>query len=266
MSWVLEQDTTPIPVRAARPGGAAQLPDGGAGTVPVTARDENGDPVGDPRGWLVDRTQVTRDVWRRHARRFDRTGLWPLFSCRPEHLHLDHRDPLRYGTPDAAEVLGHAWEGTRLVSPDGTEWPHPPWPGLAASSGEPSPEVVVRELPWLAGDLLLVPATRPADAIARLGWYGAGNWLLEPADVAAVLRSWEDRFGAYVLAAGPADLDLVVTRPPRSTEQCRVLADEHYAFCVDNFYPQTLPEQEVISVERYAAALRGTLTWHFWWD
>ena len=167
----------------------------------------------------------------------------------------------------ASVVLASSWAGTQLVTPDGTRLPHPPWPGLAASSGVPADRVVVPALPLVHGSVVLIPADRPADSVARLGWYGACNWFLTAADVAGVLRSWEDRFGAYVVGVGGADLDLVVSRPPEEDEQCRALADEHFAFCPDNFFPQVLPpEPAVITPERYARSLLGERRWHFWWD
>lgn len=264
MTWVLEHQRELIPVRAERAGRVDEghpVPD----AVPVTARRTGGAPPGPPRAWFVG-ADGEPGAWRRHARGFDRTGLWPLLSCSPEHLLLDDAQPADATPSDVSDVLAGSWEGTRLVDPDGTLRPHPPWPGLATPSGVPVGAVALPDLPWGRGDLLLVPATRPADAVARLGWFGAVNWSLLAADVAGVLRSWEDRFGAYVVAVGPAELDLVVTRPPRTADQCRVLTDEHYAFCPDNFFPQTLPEQDAIPPERYARDLRGALTWHFWWD
>jgi hypothetical protein len=264
MTWVLEQETTPIPVRAARAGGEEQLDHRNRGAVPVTARRLDGGPVGEPRAWLVDAADGGPVAWRDHAERFDRTGLWPLLSCGRDRLFLDDEAP--GPVADAWDVLGLSWEGTRLVSSDGTVWPHPPWPGLAAASGESSGAVVIEDVSWVRGALLLVPATRPADSIAQLGWYGACNWSLRPGDVAGVLRSWEDRFGAYVVGMGSADLDLVVTRPPLDVDQCRVLGDEHFAFCPDNFFPQDGREPGVIEPEEYARGLRGRRRWHFWWD
>jgi hypothetical protein len=139
---------------------------------------------------------------------------------------------------------------------------------LAAASGVPDDGTALLPGPpghW-PSDLLLVPATRPADSVDQLGWDGACNWFLSGADIAAVLRSWEDRFGAYIVSIGCAEFDLVVTRPPVSDEQCLLLADEHYCFCPDNFSPQTLAEPVLYSREKYAEMLRGARRWHFWWD
>ena len=102
--------------------------------------------------------------------------------------------------------------------------------------------------------------------MAQLGWDGACNWSLTGGAISAVLRTWEDRFGAYLVSIGSAEFDLVVTRPPTGDDQCLLLADEHYAFCADNFSPQTSVEPESYTREEYAELLRGARAWHFWWD
>src|SRR5215469_6805319 len=62
----------------------------------------------------------------------------------------------------------------------------------------------------------LVAAVRPADVLLVIGWAGlvnSGESLLE---LTAVLRSWEDRFGARVIDGGYADLRVFVERPRAS--------------------------------------------------
>lgn len=83
-----------------------------------------------------------------------------------------------------------------------------------------------------------------------------------------MLRSWEDRFGAYLVSLGFADLDLVVTRPPTDDATLALLADEHLAFCPDNYAPQTADrwDQPPYTRDEYAEMLRGSTQWHFWWD
>ena len=80
------------------------------------------------------------------------------------------------------------------------------------------------------------------------------------ADVAGVLRSWEDRFGAYVVAVGFATLDLVVTRPPGDAREALVLAQEHYAFCPDVLDLQDLPPAEPLTVPDLAEGLQTSRT------
>ena len=111
--------------------------------------------------------------------------------------------------------------------------------------------------------LALVPVSRPADVPAALGWSGtAGSWdgWDDVAAVSAVLRSWEDRFGALLVRMGRATLELSVAAPPWERSECLAIAAEHYAFCDDTYAgnPGTLRD--------YANLLRGSSRWSFWWD
>ena len=47
--------------------------------------------------------------------------------------------------------------------------------------------------------------------------------------VTAVLRSWEERFGAVLAASAPGVFELVVGAPPHGFEQAGLLAAEHGA-------------------------------------
>lgn len=275
MTWLSEKSVrcVPVPVRAPHKGVLA--PDSAGswpGFVPVTGTSPGGEDDGIVRAWLTaEPVPDPHRSWHGWAADFDRSGLWPLLVMqawdRPFRSgELD--EPA--GSADAPDVLRSGWEGTRLVQQDGTLLPHPPWPGLAEpadGSGDESAAMIGLPDEGLPRELLLVPAARPADALAQLGWRGACNWSLTGADIAGVLRSWEDRFGAYVVGIGFATLDLVVTRPPTTEEQCLLLADEHYAFCPDNFFPQNLPPAPTaITREEYAGALCDASVWHFWWD
>ena len=270
MTWLIDERPRLIAVRAERPGSPDSLPAnlGLPDLVRVIPKPPYGS--GDACAWLTAEPVVDPSaVCRRLRRCFDRSGLWPFLAPGWER-------PFRAGevsgpapVPEPITVFRANWEKIRLVSPDGTLLPHPPWPGLASPSGPPDPDRVL--FPDVAdgfgaADLLLVPATRPADSTAQLGWYGACNWSLTGADISAVLRTWEDRFGAYLVSIGFAEFTLVVTRPPTNDDQCLLLADEHYAFCPDNFYPQTLEPPHSYTREEYAERLRGARSWHFWWD
>ena len=63
----------------------------------------------------------------------------------------------------------------------------------------------------------LAVADRPADVLTRIGWTGAANGCLTPLPITAVLRSWEDRFGARLLQIGFDRIRLLVERPPGLT-------------------------------------------------
>jgi hypothetical protein len=49
--------------------------------------------------------------------------------------------------------------------------------------------------------------------------------------ISAVLRSWEERFGAVLIAIEPSYAVLSITAPPDDTDQALTLAAERWAFC-----------------------------------
>jgi hypothetical protein len=128
------------------------------------------------------------------------------------------------------------------------DWPQqwPPddqWPGLAPAvpdSGQDAAEVirgVLEEVLRVAGlvfsprpYLALVPAERPADIPAVMAWDAeAPHGLLS-----AMLRSWEDRFGARVVAFEGATLHVSVARPPVTAAGASLVAFEHVLLGDDN--------------------------------
>lgn len=142
------------------------------------------------------------------------------------------------------------------------------FPGLAAATTgaalltrEEVAEAAVEEAE-VAGEAVLglVPVARPADVPAATGWLGAAGSWRDVAGLSAVLRSWEDRFGAVLVRMSRATLDLSVAAPPWERSECAAIAAEHFAFCDDTFSgnPGTLRD--------YAALLCGATRWSFWWD
>lgn len=80
----------------------------------------------------------------------------------------------------------------------------------------------------------LTVADRPADALAALGWL-PGNWFEGIDQVTAVLRWWEDRFGARLLAVGFDEFKLLAERPPRGRSAAQHVAAELFALTADEF-------------------------------
>jgi hypothetical protein len=103
-------------------------------------------------------------------------------------------------------------------------------------------------------------ADRGADALTAAGWTGPLNYTNDTGQIAAIMRSWEDRFGARVVGVGFADLYVSVAAPPATLGEALRVAAEHFAFCPDNIWqgPGTLTG--------YASRLAGTRAWEFWWD
>jgi len=105
----------------------------------------------------------------------------------------------------------------------------------------------------------LIAAGRPADVLPVIGWGGLVNRGDSLLPLTAILRSWEDRFGARLIAVGDADLGLFVERPPRTLQAAQrvaaeqvVLADE----CAGG----------ARSIPGIAERLVNAPTWTLWWD
>jgi hypothetical protein len=71
--------------------------------------------------------------------------------------------------------------------------------------------------------LVLVPAARSADIPAVMGW----NADVPCALLSAMLRSWEDRFGARVVAFHGARIYVSIARPPRTAADAAHIALAH---------------------------------------
>jgi hypothetical protein len=143
------------------------------------------------------------------------------------------------------------------------------WPGTCPQGGLVRPGTVDRATrrttlaqaaAFAAGvsdfaTLGVVDATRPADVPLALGWSGA---LVDDArdlvSLCAVLRSWEERFGAVLVWVGGATLVLSVADPPRTRVEAARVAAEHVALCPDR------PDGGD------GRALVRARTWRFSWD
>ncbi|MGD0242621.1 MAG: DUF4253 domain-containing protein [Streptosporangiaceae bacterium] len=113
-----------------------------------------------------------------------------------------------------------------------------------------------------ASRIALVPAGRPADVLPVLGWC-PGDWdgalnIPIPVGFAAVLRSWEERFGARLFALSHDQAWLLVERPPPDPDAALPVAAEHFVFCDEPAGRQ--------SVRATAAKIAGAPIWYFWWD
>ncbi|MFD3325883.1 DUF4253 domain-containing protein [Streptomyces sp. NPDC058701] len=160
-------------------------------------------------------------------------------------------------------------EGEELIAPFGRRWPGLARPG---PEGVPDPADAEAAACALADELIatgflpsprlaLVPAGRSADVPAAAGWCGPTNHENDTALLSVVLRSWEDRFGARVVALGFDELQVSVSAPPPTADRALPVAAEHFAFCPDNV------RQGSGSIRAYAEeAVTGTRHWGFWWD
>jgi hypothetical protein len=224
-----------------------------------------------------------------------RTGLVPFIA---RQLHGDPRrpwddgthrnydyfqypaDPAPAGGIDVAAVLRGHWdhlaefpgndpgedgwrdrEHARMIAPFFSGFP-----GLAPGGARPlSPGQVREALSYVpASRIGLAVADRPADALAAMGWL-PGNWFEGIGQVTAVLRSWEDRFGARLLAVGPDEFKLLAERPPRSRDAARHLAAELRALTASEF-KSAWNDAAIDNINDIARRLLRSPIWGFWWD
>jgi hypothetical protein len=240
-----------------------------------------------PALWLADRAPLDAATgWRRLVDLFPGTGLWPLVltSLPADHAHRPwdsgELEPIHLADVDALRpeaVLAEGWADSLV--PIGTD-PHVEhlrpygagFPGLSAPLQRAAPFSSVPVDAVGAGAcprIGLVPCRRPADAVAAIGWHGAIN-RRGTAQVCAVLRSWEERFGVVLAGLGFATLTLLVPRPPRDGSEALPIAAEVAALC-----PDVLAEDGPVDGFGYAAG--GTVAglaallvdrpvWKLWWD
>jgi hypothetical protein len=232
--------------------------------------------------WITDTcVPGAASAWSALAERFPVTGLWPLRlhslydgSGRPwesgelEPVALadidaiDVREVLLQGWRDSLAPIRNLWPpGTGPLAPFGPEFP-----GLAP----PQPESRESPAAFTAGAarLGLVSCRRPADAVAHAGWLGAIN-VTGAAQVSAVFRSWEDRFGAVLVGLSFATITLLVTRPPITDADALRVAAEIAAFCPDALWqpesPSPSPPREA-TLESMSRRLVREPVWCLWFD
>lgn len=107
--------------------------------------------------------------------------------------------------------------------------------------------------------IALVPATQTWQ-VPIFMWFGGFNECPWPARHATLLRDWQARFGAELIALTTDTLELAVSRPPTTRVDALALAREQYAYCTD------IVDQGTQTVGRLAASVLDAPYWFFWWD
>ncbi|GHJ47949.1 hypothetical protein Cs7R123_52910 [Catellatospora sp. TT07R-123] len=265
-------------VEAPGDGLAAMLPEGR-----LVYGGEGGDDQ--PALWVGD-GPAPAGLWTALLAEHERSGLWPLLL---DHLSADARRPWDDGELwpadmsdpadlDAGALLARWWTDHTEIDEDDNLPPRErlavtapygqSWPGL--SPALPQRHDPRRHAALCAAELLsarrhlrlgLAAADHPADAITAIGWQGAANYANDTAELSAVLRSWQDRFGAYVIGVGFAELYVSVAAPPATADEALGVAAEHFAFCPDNVWQGTATD-----LAEYARMLVDQPVWAFWWD
>jgi hypothetical protein len=192
---------------------------------------------------------------------------------------IEPADPREADGVDAGAVLRFNWRAwvphPRHDDPELVQVRAPfslEWPGLAPPEGTPLapagrqhaldvvlPQVRQANMATPQARIGLVGAARPADVLLVIGWGGLVNCGESLLELTAVLRSWEDRFGARLIDVGYAGLRLFVERPPRTLEAAQRIAAEQVvlgADCIDG----------ARDIPGIAARLVNGPVWTFWWD
>lgn len=203
------------------------------------------------------------DLWVQLVERFAETGWWPVSTGNLASIERpwSSRELLGAVEPIAeievvlgravAEADGHFGPATELLDAQGRYVP--------LGAGVPARTQPAIRTPRSVEHLLLVPVTRPADVPWVLGWDGACNYDLAGGDISGVLRSWEDRYGAFITEIGFDVLQLSVQRPPTEPNDIAKVAREHWVFCWD------IVEQGVGKVAELEPGIAAG-DWGFWWD
>ena len=86
-----------------------------------------------------------------------------------------------------------------------------------------------------------------------------------PELLSAVLRSWEDRFGAVLVEVGFNHIRLLARRPPRTLRDAQAVAAELWPICSE-FWPIDRPGTAVCEIGSIAECILDIPIWSMWWD
>lgn len=238
---------------------------------------DDGQETNGPAYWVTDDLVSESGLtWFELGKRSASTGLVPVLlesdrrnAARPwESGELRPVDLSGVTALDAATVLRRRWslsvpsnmeiiEFSEMFSPYSAMFPGLGLAEQIAVSAAELREVLATQPP---ARLALFPLDRSADIVAYVGWPGAGALYDSAAPVSAVLRSWEERYGARVFRVGPDTIDLIVQRPPRHPADALAVAAEQFALCPD------IVVQAEGSIQALADQIVGEPLWSLWWD
>jgi hypothetical protein len=222
-------------------------------------------PAEQPAFWMSEEP-VTGDVWARFRAGHASSGLWPVLlddSAQPWSAGQIAPEPVdEIAAYDPAAFMAEVWtewhEPPMDITPFGDYSPGPAMPGEPLEDADAAAD---RHAGRLYGRPLgLVPAGRGADVLAAIGWQGARHHNPLTAPLSAVIRGWEDRFGARVVGIGFDTLDLSIAAPPMTFRHALHVAAEHATFC-----PEAIV-QGPGSLEGHAEQIRGARAWSFHWE
>jgi hypothetical protein len=207
------------------------------------------------------------DSWRRLRAAHAQTGLWP-FLVGPDLRDEDRQaiselwydaatehDPTAVTRGLALDVEAFLSQQTAEleISDPATLTVDPA--ALAAADQEPQFSFSSRDT--VIG---LIPARHGWEVPGLLSWQGAVNYDLDGAHHVAVLRHWQQRYGAELVTLTRDYIELLVARPPRDPATTVQVAVELLGYCPD------LDVQGTGMVAVLANELVPHRRWSLWWD
>jgi hypothetical protein len=205
--------------------------------------------------------------WRRLRAAHDQTGLWP-FLAGMDLKEVDRQalselwyqaatnhDPTAVQRGLALDVQAFFAEQTaEVVAPD------PATLALDAAPlawAEREPQVAFTSRDTVIG---LIPARHGYEVPGLLSWNGAANYDFDGAHHVAVLRYWQQRYGAELVTLTGDQIELLVAHPPRDPATIAQVAVEMLGYCPD------LDVQGTGTLEGLGNEVVPPRCWSFWWD
>jgi hypothetical protein len=237
--------------------------------------------LADPIYYLARRGSQALGTWQRLRDLVPISGHWPVLLGDDDDLEMI-RDNWEEPQRPAAEVLREAevlaqdpnpraWFYRQIraerdepltaadLAPEADDWPIGSWPRNARGNddfsipddfgGDPKPRVYIA----------LVP-TQTSWHVPVLLNFGNFNSCPAPAEHAAMLKHWNEKYGAEVVSMTHDVIETRVARPPKTRAAALALAKQQYAYCSD------IVSQGVETLSRLAACLLNGRAWYFWWD
>ena len=222
-----------VPYFAARSGAIPR--DGRARVSGVRLPPGHRAPLGAPTYWVTDEpVAAAHEVVASLTETYADTGLWPLLwddDAEPETYASDEDTIASVESLDVTTWLTQEWEALAPHNLDAVRPFGASFPGLAerqaSTPASSPPDASDRSGGTGATYVVLAACNRPADAISVIGGIAAN---ISAAEVAAVVRSYEERFGAVLIRAAVREIELAITRPPSDRDQALRLAAELWAF------------------------------------
>jgi hypothetical protein len=227
------------------------------------------------RLWVSDARLTEPAHYLRRVAAYERTRLWPVLIPHDERFAANSEDwiddrgrlaPAEYKVSlvDPAAALDRWWDSSccdgACLRPFGAKFPgltrRPPRRTDPVAEAGNTGSVLAAHADYRLG---LVQTERPADIPAILGWTGMIKSTDQVAELSAVLRSWEERFGATLIVLGFDALELSVSAPPRNQGRALAVAAEHRAFSLPTFAGQPG------NLREFAAGLVHSRHWKFSW-